>query len=221
MKYVAYYRVSTNKQSLGLDAQQKSVSDFISANNENILLGEFKEKESGKNDNRIELNKALQLCKKENATLIIAKLDRLSRKVSFLFNLRDSGVDFKSLDCPDFNTLTLGIFATLAQSERELISQRTKAALQVKKEQGFKLGNPNAYIKKEWREIAYQKAKEKADNNNNNKRSKLMIESLLKITNNKSEIARKLNENGFLTSNGNNFTATQVIRIIKRYNIKG
>ena len=110
MKYVAYYRVSTNKQSLGLDAQQKSVSDFISANSENILLAEFKEKESGKNDYRMELNKALQLCKKENAILIIAKLDRLSRKVSFLFNLRDSGVDFKSLDCPDFNTLTLGIF---------------------------------------------------------------------------------------------------------------
>lgn len=71
MKYVAYYRVSTNKQSLGLDAQQKSVSDFISANSENILLAEFKEKESGKNDYRIELNKASNYVKRKMQSLLL------------------------------------------------------------------------------------------------------------------------------------------------------
>lgn len=220
MKYVAYYRVSTQKQSLGLDAQRSSVLNYISSKQDFELINEFAEKESGKCDNRIELNKALSLCKKENATLIIAKLDRLSRKVSFLFNLRDSGINFVALDCPDFNTLTLGIFATLAQSERELISQRTKAALAEKKKQGFKLGRPNATFKKEWRELSYQVIKEKADNNENNKRAKLMIEALLKITRNKAEIARRLNDNGFVTSKGSKFNTIQVIRIIKRYNLE-
>lgn len=219
MKYVAYYRVSTNKQSLGIEAQKMSVKNYIDKDN-NILLAEYEEKESGKNDNRIELNKALELCRRESATLLIAKLDRLSRKVSFLFNLRDSGISFISLDCPDFNTLTLGIFATLAQSERELISQRTKAALQAKKSQGFKLGRPNASIKKEWRELAYHKAKEKAYNNENNKRAKSMIEALLKTTNNKSYIAKVLNNNGFTTSKGCEFSSVQIDRLIKMYELK-
>ena len=134
------------------------------------------------------------MCKKENATLIIAKLDRLSRKVSFLFNLRDSGINFIALDCPDFNTLSLGIFASLAQSERELISQRTKLALAEKKKKGFKLGRPNATIKKEWRELAYHKAKEKAYHNENN--------------------------NLFVTSRCCKFTVVQVNRLIKMYNLK-
>lgn len=220
MRYVAYYRVSTNKQSLGIEAQKISVKNYIDKDNSNILLAEYEEKESGKNDNRIELHKALELCKKESATLLIAKLDRLSRKVSFLFNLRDSGINFVSLDCPNFNTLTLGIFATLAQSERELISQRTKAALQAKKSQGFKLGRPNASIKKEWRELAYIKSKEIAYNNANNKRAKSVIEALLKTTQNKSYIAKVLNNNGFLTSKGCKFTVVQVNRLIKMYNLK-
>lgn len=220
MKFVAYYRVSTNKQSLGLDAQRISVTNYIDKDKDNILLAEFEEKESGKNDNRTELSKALDLCKKESATLLIAKLDRLSRKVSFLFNLRDSGINFISLDCPNFNTLTLGIFATIAQSERELISQRTKAALQAKKAQGFKLGRPNAIIKKEWRELAYLKSKEKAYNNPNNRRAKSMIEMLLKNTNNISEIVRQLNNNGFVTSQGCKFTNVQVNRLIKMYDLK-
>lgn len=217
MKYIAYYRVSTNKQSLGITAQKNAVNTFIQSNKENVLITSYEEKESGKNDNRTELNKALAQCKKENATLLIAKLDRLSRKVSFLFNLRDSGINFISLDCPNFNTLTLGIFATLAQSERELISQRTKAALQAKKEQGFKLGRPNASIKPEWRELAYNKIKQNANNNENNKRAALMVAALLKETNNKAEIARKLNCAGFRTSKGGQFTSIQVIRLINRF----
>lgn len=218
MKYIAYYRVSTNKQNLGITAQKNAVENYIKSNNANLICS-YEEKESGKNDERKELNKALEQCRKENATLIIAKLDRLSRKVSFLFNLRDSGINFLSLDCPQFNTLTLGIYSVLAETERELISQRTKLALQVKKENGYKLGTPKKDVPKEIRELAYQKKRIIADENSNNKRAKSLVEAMLKTTNNKSEIARKLNDNGFLTSKGSKFTAIQVIRLINRYNI--
>lgn len=98
--------------------------------------------ESGKKNNRPQLLAAIEYARKVKATLIIAKLDRLSRNASFIFTLRDSGVDFVCADMPDANTLTIGIFAVLAQHERELISSRTKAALQMKKKQGVKLGKP-------------------------------------------------------------------------------
>ena len=220
MKYVAYYRVSTTKQELGIIAQKKAVNDFIEKDKDNILIDSYEEKESGKLDNRCELNKALNKFKKENAILLIAKLDRLSRKVSFLFNLRDSGINFVSLDCPNFNTLTLGIFATIAQAEREMISQRTKLALKVKKDNGIKLGTPKKYIPEEIRNLAYNKKKKLADENINNKLAKSLVEALIKTTTNISEIARKLNENGFKTSRGGNFTAVQVKRLIDRYKIE-
>lgn len=89
-KYIAYYRVSTNKQSLGLDAQRNSVLSYLNNDDNNILISEFVEKESGKNNNRIQLLNAITECKKQNATLIIAKLDRLSRNVGFIFNLKVS-----------------------------------------------------------------------------------------------------------------------------------
>ena len=219
MKYVAYYRVSTNKQELGIIAQKKAVNDFIERNNDNILIDSYEEKESGRLDNRCELNKALSKCKKENAILLIAKLDRLSRKVSFLFNLRDSGINFVSLDCPNFNTLTLGIFATIAQAEREMISQRTKLALQVKKDNGIKLGTPRKYIPEEIRNLAYEQKKKLADENVNNKLAKSLVEAMLKTTNNMSEIARNLIDNGYLTSKGCKFSAIQVIRLINRHKI--
>ena len=218
MKYIAYYRVSTNKQNLGITAQKNAVENYIKSNNANLICS-YEEKESGKNDDRKELNKALEQCRKENATLIIAKLDRLSRKVSFLFNLRDSGINFISLDCPQFNTLTLGIYSVLAETERELISQRTKLALQVKKQNGFKLGTPKNYVPKEIRKLAYEKKRTMANENINNKLAKSYVEALIKTTDNKSEIARLLNTNGFKTSKGGKFSSVQVIRLINRYNI--
>ncbi len=142
-KIVAYYRVSTEKQGrsgLGLEAQRNTVRSYVKK--KGIVLEEFTEIESGKNKERPELQKAVAFCKEKNVTLVIAKLDRLSRNVAFIFTLRDSGIDFICADIPDANTMTIGIFAVLAQHERELISERTKAALRVKKKQGFKLGNP-------------------------------------------------------------------------------
>jgi DNA invertase Pin-like site-specific DNA recombinase len=144
--YVAYYRVSTDKQGqsgLGLEAQQSAVERFISSKGEDArLLASFVEVESGKKDDRPQLAAALAYAKSRKATLVIAKLDRLSRKAAFLLNLRDSGVDFEALDCPQMNTLTLGVMAVFAQHEREVISARTKAALQAAKARGVKLGGP-------------------------------------------------------------------------------
>ena len=143
-KYVAYYRVSTRKQGasgLGLEGQKKAVREHLNGGDWE-LIEEFTEVESGKNNERTELHKALRLCRLTGATLLIAKLDRLSRSVAFLANLRDSGVSFVSCDMPEANSLTIHIMAAVAQDERERISQRTKAALQAAKARGTKLGNP-------------------------------------------------------------------------------
>ena len=222
MKYIAYYRTSTRKQNLGIEAQKTAVKAFIASDNSNVLIAEYNEQESGKNDEREELNKAIEHCKKENAVLCIAKLDRLSRKISFIFSLKDSGVNFISLDIPNFNTLTLGIFATLAQTERELISERTKKSLSVKKaeleRQGKKLGAPNARFTHEMRMLANMRKTSIAQNNTNNKRAICVIKVMLKQTKNATEIARYLNQNGFQTSRGCNFNCIQVKRLISRIN---
>lgn len=140
-KYIGYFRVSTARQGasgLGLSAQRASVQAFVKGSD--VLLGEYVEVESGKHDDRPELAKAIAHAKAERATLLVAKLDRLSRSAGFIFQLRDSGAKFVACDCPEANSLTIGILASLAQYERELISQRTKSALAAKKRQGHKLG---------------------------------------------------------------------------------
>lgn len=134
MKYVAYYRVSTQKQGksgLGLDAQRKAVSEFV---RDGELVGEFQEVESGKKDRRPMLLQAIATAKQSGATLVIAKLDRLSRKASFIFALRDSGVNFIACDMPEANRLTIDILAVIAEHEREMTAARTEAAAQVRKE---------------------------------------------------------------------------------------
>src|SRR6056297_1708444 len=132
-KFIAYYRVSTKQQGasgLGLEAQKTAVKNFIHSRGASEIPPPFTEIESGKNDDRQELRKAISRCKETGATLLIAKLDRLSRNASFIFTLRDelqqAGVDFIACDMPEANTLTIGIMATMAQHEREIISKRTK-----------------------------------------------------------------------------------------------
>jgi DNA invertase Pin-like site-specific DNA recombinase len=140
---IAYYRVSTLRQGqsgLGLDAQRSAVAAHAK---HNVLLSEYTEIESGKNHtNRPQLNAALQECRKKKATLVIAKLDRLSRNVSFISALMDSGADIVCCDMPQANRLTLHILAAVAEHEREAISQRTKVALAAAKARGRQLGNP-------------------------------------------------------------------------------
>ena len=144
-RLVAYERVSTARQGasgLGLEAQRNTIEDFAASRGAEVLA-RFTEVESGKRADRPELTRALHLAKVTGATLVIAKLDRLSRNAAFLLALRDSGVRFVAVDMPEANDLTVGIMALVAQAEREAISRRTKEALTVAKARGVKLGNPN------------------------------------------------------------------------------
>jgi hypothetical protein len=127
-RFVAYERVSTKRQGasgLGLAAQRKAIDDFLASRGAEVIA-RFTEVESGKLANRPELAKALHLAKVTGATLLIAKLDRLSRNAAFLLTLRDSGVRFVAADMPEANDLTVGIMALVAEQEREAISRRTR-----------------------------------------------------------------------------------------------
>jgi DNA invertase Pin-like site-specific DNA recombinase len=127
---------------LGLDAQRVAIDAYAKLRSANVIET-FTEIESGKANVRPELVKALHLAKVTGATLVIAKLDRLSRNAAFLLTLRDSGVRFIAADMPDANDLTVGIMALVAQQEREAISRRTVEALAAAKARGVRLGNPN------------------------------------------------------------------------------
>jgi DNA invertase Pin-like site-specific DNA recombinase len=143
-KFVTYYRVSTQDQGrsgLGLEAQQATAKQYLSAHG-GIELASYTEVESGKVDARPQLEAALLRCRQTRSTLLVAKLDRLSRNIAFLFRMRDEGVKFQAIDIPEANTLTLGVFAAMAQHEREVISARTKAALEARRARGFALGTP-------------------------------------------------------------------------------
>jgi DNA invertase Pin-like site-specific DNA recombinase len=139
--YVAYYRVSTEKQGrsgLGLAAQKTRVTAFLSPNDR--ILAEFIDVQSGRKNDRIQLNKALAVAKANKATLVIAKLDRFSRRVSFIARIMDEGISLCCAEMPNATEFQLHIFAALAQEERRLISERTKAALAEAKKRGRKLG---------------------------------------------------------------------------------
>lgn len=144
-RFVAYYRVSTDRQGqsgLGLEAQQKAVMDYLNGGAWD-LMGEFVEVESGKRADRPELARALEACRRHKAKLVIAKLDRLSRNLAFIATLMDSGVEFVAVDNPHANKLTIHILAAIAEHEREAISERTKAALAAAKARGKRLGTPD------------------------------------------------------------------------------
>lgn len=143
-RYIAYYRVSTQQQGqsgLGLEAQREAVHRYLNGGPWE-LVAEFTEVESGKHADRPELIKAMQAAKRQKATLLIAKLDRLSRNVHFLSGLLESGVGFVACDMPEANKTMVQLMAVLAEWERDQISERTKAALAAAKARGVKLGNP-------------------------------------------------------------------------------
>ncbi len=129
------------RSGLGLEAQQRAVADYLGTNGWEVVAGHT-EVESGKRDDRPELAKALAACRVHGATLIIAKLDRLSRNVAFISALMDAGTDFVAVDFPQANRLTVHILAAVAEHEREMTSARTKAALAAAKARGVKLGRP-------------------------------------------------------------------------------
>src|SRR5215204_6725654 len=147
-RFISYLRVSTDRQGrsgLGVEAQRKAVDDYLNGGQWSVIA-EFVEVESGKRDDRPKLADAMALCRLHNATLVIAKLDRLSRDAHFLLGLQKelqkSGLRFVAADMPDANELTVGIMAVVTQAERKMISERTKAALAAVKARGKKLGTP-------------------------------------------------------------------------------
>ncbi|PWJ13814.1 recombinase family protein [Jannaschia seohaensis] len=145
LRLVAYERVSTARQGrsgLGLEAQRAAIDAFADARAATVLA-RFTEVESGGKNDRPELDKALTLARLTGATLVIAKLDRLSRNAAFLLTLQASGVSFLACDIPEANDLTVDIMALVAQAEREAISRRTREALAAAKARGVKLGTPN------------------------------------------------------------------------------
>jgi DNA invertase Pin-like site-specific DNA recombinase len=145
MKIVSYIRVSTQRQGisgLGIEAQQAEIAAYAATNNATITA-EFIEVESGKKNDRVELEKAIKHARLTNSRLTIARLDRLSRNAAFLLTLKDSGIDFVCCDMPNANSMTIGVMALVAQESREAISRNTKAALAAAKARGQRLGNPN------------------------------------------------------------------------------
>jgi DNA invertase Pin-like site-specific DNA recombinase len=143
-RFISYLRVSTDAQGrsgLGLEAQQAAVTTYLNGGNWE-LVDSFVEVESGRNSDRPELAKALAACKRHKATLVVAKLDRLSRSVAFLARLMEAGVDFVACDNPHANKLMVHMLAAFAEHERDQISARTKAALAAAKARGVKLGGP-------------------------------------------------------------------------------
>ena len=141
-RFVSYLRVSTDKQGasgLGLEAQRDAVSRHV-AGAKGVLVAEHREIESGKRNDRPEIAAALAACRLRHASLIIVKLDRLARNVHFISGLMESGVEFVAVDIPMANRLTVHILAAVAEHEREMISQRTKAALAAAKTRGVELG---------------------------------------------------------------------------------
>lgn len=210
---VAYFRVSTREQGksgLGLEAQKRSVTSYCETHSYQIIES-YRDIESGKHNERPGLLAALERAKTEKATLLIAKLDRLSRNASFIMTLRDAGAQFVAVDMPEANTLTVGIMALLAQQERELISTRTKAALAELKAKGIKLGTDNlsdaarekaAKAKREKALAFYNGALTHAVNYHRDGRSLRWI-------------AEQLNKAGARTRNGATFTATHVLRMLR------
>jgi len=183
--------------------------------NNRTLVAEFTDIETGKNDNRPQLLKAIEMAKQTGSTLLIAKLDRLSRNLTFISTLMDTKVPFVCCDMPDANELTISIFGALAQWERVRIGDRTRSALQALKARGKKLGSPENFTQAV-RQMGPLKMTEKANLNSNNQKAKKVINLLSKNGKSLREIAVELNEAGFKTSKGNQFGPEQVRRLINK-----
>jgi DNA invertase Pin-like site-specific DNA recombinase len=217
-KFVAYYRVSTQRQGrsgLGLEAQQQAVRDYLNGGDWR-LIEEIVEVESGKRNDRPKLAEALKLCRLHGATLIIAKLDRLARNVAFISNLMESGVDFHAVDFPQANRLTVYILAAVAEHEAKAISERTKAALAAAKRRGVKLGG--------FRGVAPTKAMRKAASAALAKRADARAADLAPTiaelqaagATSLRAIAAGLNGRRIPTAKGGEWSAVQVARVLER-----
>lgn len=215
--YVAYYRVSTNKQGnsgLGLEAQKTNVQKFVGC--VDCIISEFVEIESGKKTDkqRPQLKAAILEAKKLNATLIVSKLDRLSRNAAFLLELQASGLKLLFADMPTANELQVGIMAVLAQFEAKQISERTKSALNEKKKQGVKLGNPQNLTK----EAQIKGNETKTANAKEFHKTAISLSKSMRANGSTFEaIANELNRIGLTTKTGKKYSKVAVKRLIEKY----
>lgn len=206
MRYIAYYRVSTAKQGasgLGLEAQQAAVLAHCAC----APLAEFTEVESGKRDDRPQLAAALALAKKERATLVIAKLDRLARDVHFIAGLLKAKVEIVACDLPAANKFTLHIMSAVAEQEAEAISARTKAALAAAKARGVKLGTHASVINAQARAGADAYASSLSATI-----EELRVQGIYSVR----DICSALNARGIRTSRGAQWHPTSVKRLMDR-----
>jgi DNA invertase Pin-like site-specific DNA recombinase len=216
-QYVIYTRVSTEdqgKSGLGLEAQQRDIGVFLDKFSEVPfeVIGEFQDVQSGSNSERPELTKALHICRKTGAELLVAKLDRLSRKVSFISMLMDDPkLKLRVAQMPQADKFQLHIYAALAEQERTFISERTKAALRSAKDRGVKLGGLRDKTMK--RNIAVQ-----AKAGDDAARAMRVIGPLKAAGQTLSAIAETLDGMGVATSRGGRWTAKQVSRVLERVN---
>lgn len=234
-KYIAYYRVSTARQGksgLGIQAQKNAVEHYVNGNGETI--GEFTEVESGtRKKKRIEIYKAIELAKKENAILIVAKLDRLARDVEFTSALFNGDVDFICCDNPNANKLTIQLLSVIAENEAEAISSRIVDALAVKKDKiesgnyinkdgsmmkpvngEYRLGNPNGFG--DYQKKGVEKIKQNSLENKANIQAMDVICSARREGMTFQAIADKLNKLQYTTRRGKRFNPIQVQRLYKR-----
>ncbi|MBS1636186.1 MAG: recombinase family protein [Bacteroidetes bacterium] len=215
-KYVSYTRCSTLRQGqsgLGLEAQRQAVNNFAK---DGEIIAEFVEVETGTSKKkRVEIYKAIEMCKQTGATLLIAKLDRLARNVAFTASLLESKVPFVACDAPFATPLTIHILSAVAENEAKLIADRTSKSLQVAKQRGVKLGTPEN-LTQEARLKGAARKKELALANENNVRAGSLIELLRKEGISFQRIAWQLNKNGFLTSRGKQHSAYSVWLINRR-----
>lgn len=207
MRYVGYLRVSTERQGksgLGLSAQRSIIDRFIKPDDE--LLAEFVEVQSGRKDERVELWKAISHAKRHDAKLVIAKLDRFSRRVSFIAGIMEEGIGLVVAELPNATDFQLHIFAALAQEERRLISERTRSALAEAKRRGAKLGLNGRVLATRYREEADRRAE--------SLRTTLTPMMLAGLS--YGEMARRLNGMGIGTVKGGEFSSQQVKNLVLR-----
>ena len=216
MEYVSYLRVSTKSQGesrLGLESQESIINKFIKE--PDVIIKQFIEVESGKNNQRPKLQEALALCQSTGATLLLATLSRLSRDAKFILTLQESDIEFVCVDMPQANKFTISLFGLIAQYEREQISERTKNSLQALKARGVKLGNPQN-LTAEAKAKGIEVIKANAKNNQNTIRARAMVKSMLDndFFMSLKAIADALNANGFKTARGKAYFPSSVKRIV-------
>lgn len=219
-QFVSYLRVSTGRQSLGLEAQRDTVQRFLTGKGW-PPAAEFVEKESGKRSDRPELEKALSLCRALRATLVVAKLDRLARNQAFLMALVDSAVDVVFCDLPNIPTGATGRFilqqmAGVAELEAGMISERTKAALAVVKANGKTLGGFRGHVPTDADRQAAATARTAAANERANDLRPLVDAARAAGETSNKGLARWLNAQGVPSARGGAWQATSVARLLQR-----